>query len=446
MTMTPSQSPKTDRKILMPRRGNMPGLKRNRSGLPYWMARQVTRNPLGFPDPSIRLPADADDTQLAELCQQHTARLYAWMAEVGRSEPSLTKTRYDGSMLAACRIYQEHPLSKFHKVSHTTRRGYLSDLKVIEATVGARLIRNATVLDVQHWYDQWRKGAVSIDPDGNEIVGPERIERAHHAVAMVRTVIYFMAALRHNDCKVLASELEKIKFERGGARQQELTYRHVSAFIQTALDLGERGVIPRDRARYMAIGVASQFELMLRQKDIIGAWEPTRADRRFPAGAVIVRLDEEGETWSGFYTWENIPGWRWRMKTSKSKYRAPAEFDLTLPGLLFPLLEAVPHDQRRGAIVKGEGGLPIRYRSYAKWFRQIATVAGIPLDVQSMDARAGGATEAEEAGATEEAIQQALTHTNRTTTRRYVRRRARKIAEVTQVRNQSRAESGDGTT
>jgi hypothetical protein len=31
--------------------------------------------------------------------------------------------------------------------------------------------------------------------------------------------------------------------------------------------------------------------------------------------------------------------------------------------VLFPLLEAVPHDQRTGAIVKGEGGLPIRQNS-----------------------------------------------------------------------------------
>ena len=81
---------------------------------------------------------------------------------------------------------------------------------------------------------------------------------------LVRTVIYFMAALRHNDCKVLASELEKIKFEKGGAREQELTCQHVSSFIQTALDLGKNGVIPSDRALYMSIGVASQFELMLR--------------------------------------------------------------------------------------------------------------------------------------------------------------------------------------
>jgi hypothetical protein len=244
----------------------------------------------------------------------------------------------------------------------------------------------------------------------------------------------------------LASELERIKFEKGSAREQELTYAHVSAFIRTAMDLGKRGVILRDRALYMAIGVASQFELIVRQKDIIGAWEPTRADRRFPSGISIVKLDDEAETWSGFYTWENIPGWRWRMRTSKSKYRAPAEFDLTLYSLLFPLLEAVPIDQRHGSIVKGEHGLPVRYRSYVKWFRQIATAAGIPLDVQSMDARAGGATEAEESGAlTLEEIQGALMHTEKTTTPRYIRRRTKKIAVVAVARQQSRAGGGDGT-
>ena len=265
----------------MPHRGETPGLKRNRSGRPYWMARQLTRNALGFPDPCIPLSMDADDTQLAELCQQHTARLYTWMAQVEARAPSLTKTRYDGSMLAACRIYQEHPFSRFNKVSHTTRRGYLNDLTLIETTVGARLIRNCTVLTVQDWYDNWRKGIVTIDEHGNGIVGPERIERAHKGTAMVRTVIYFMAALRHPDCKLLAEELSKVKFERGGSRDQELTYQHVTAFIRSALDLGERGVMPSYRSLYAAIAVASQFELMLRQKDIIGGWEPTRADRLF---------------------------------------------------------------------------------------------------------------------------------------------------------------------
>ncbi len=391
---------------------------------------------MGFPDTCIALSPEATDDELAELCLGHTARLRAHIAKVQAEagEPSLTRTRYDGTMLAACRIYQEHPFSRFNKVSHTTRTGYLKDLKLIEATVGARLIRNATVLTVQYWYDKWREPA---EPGGDE-----RIERAHKAAAMVRTVIYFLAALRHADCKVLAEELSKVKFERGGAREQELTYQHVTAFVRTARDLGDRGVIPRDRALYMSIAVVAAFELILRNKDIIGGWEPTRAERRFPKGIAVVHLAEEKETWSGFFTWENIPGWLWRMKTSKSKYRAAAEFDLTIYGLLFPLLEQVPHDQRQGAIVKGEYGLPIRYRSCAKWFRQIADVAGIPADVQNMDARAGGMTEAEEAGAALDDISGAATHTNKTTTVRYVRRRNRKIVTVANVRQQSRADDG----
>jgi hypothetical protein len=32
--------------------------------------------------------------------------------------------------------------------------------------------------------------------------------------------------------------------------------------------------------------------------------------------------------------------------------------------MLFPLLEAVPHDERVGAVIKGEHGLPVRERSY----------------------------------------------------------------------------------
>ena len=184
------------------------------------------------------MPPDATDDELAELCQGHTARLRAHIAadqkklEADEEDQPALKTRYDGSMRAACLIYQEHPLSRFHTVKHNTRRGYLADHKVILESVGARLIKNVTVLDVENWYRQWRKGVVYVDDDGKESVGPERIDRAHNAVAMVRTVLRFMSALRHADCKLLAEELAKVQFERGGARQEELTYLHARDFIR----------------------------------------------------------------------------------------------------------------------------------------------------------------------------------------------------------------------
>lgn len=43
-------------------------------------------------------------------------------------------------------------------MKHNTRKTYIKDLKLLERTVGKRLIRNVTVLDVQHWYDEWLAG------------------------------------------------------------------------------------------------------------------------------------------------------------------------------------------------------------------------------------------------------------------------------------------------
>jgi hypothetical protein len=69
----------------------------------------------------------------------------------------------------------------------------------------------------------------------------------------------------------------------------------------------------------------------------------------------------------------------------------------------------------------------------------------IHLDVENRDARAGGATEAEESGVPLEDIQNGLTHTSKTTTLRYIRRRTTKIANVALARQQSRTASDDGT-
>jgi hypothetical protein len=409
----------------MPPRGKTPGLKRGRHHLRYWIATQVRRDVMDFPDKCIPLPPDADAEALSRLCHEYCARLDDWIAMQGASDAQ-AQLGYDGTVLSACRLYQRHPYSAFHKVKHNTRKSYTDSLKIIETTVGKRLIRNLTVLDVQHWYDEWRKPVVKE--------GRERIDRAHDAVSMFKTVLRFVAAaLRRPECKQL--DLENagslVKFEKGGAREEEMTFAQAGSFIRKALEMGQSGVIAADRARYMAIGVAAQFELLVRQKDIIGDWGGAR-----------------GEHWTGYFTWEKIPGWRWRMKTSKSKYRTAAEFDLSSYSLLFPLLEAVPHEERAGAIVKGEHGLPVRERSYRRWFRQIARAAGVPDEVWSMDSRAGGATEAEEGGATTDAIQGALTHSKKDSTLRYIRRNSTKIATVAEARGRKRAadEGGGGTT
>ncbi|NWG26132.1 MAG: hypothetical protein HXY30_17235 [Pseudorhodoplanes sp.] len=377
--------------------------------------------------------AEDFEARISQLCRSHTARLLAWLDNPQTAEPE-PQARYDGTVGSLCRIYRLHPLSRFHRTKHTTRRFYAAYLDLIEATVGTRLVNRVDLFTVEHWYAQWRKPAA---PGGDE-----RIDRAHDAVSMFRTVVNFCAKLRfpgRKACQELAEDLEGVKFEKGGAREQEMTYGYVVAFIAAAEDLGRKGLVPAHRARGLAIGVTAQFELLLRQKDIIGEWAP-KALARFPQGASL--LEQGNEMWGGFFTWENIPGWRWRMKTSKSKYRAAADFDLTRYRLLMPLLEAVPHEEREGAIVKGEHGLPARESTYRKDFRAIARSAGIPDDVWSMDSRAGGATEAGESGATIDDIRGALTHASTGTTVRYIARRGetKKTANVAEARARARAE------
>ena len=160
----------------------------------------------------------------------------------------------------------------------------------VHTTVGKRLIRNVTVVDVQHWYDQWRK---PVAPGG-----AERIDRAHDAVSMFRTVIRFCAALRKPECKMLAEELKLVKFEKGGARQEEMNYAQAAAFVRTALEMGRAGIIPADRALHMAIGTTAQFELMLRQKDIIGEWAP--AAELTPKNEGIATT-YGNEIWTGYF-------------------------------------------------------------------------------------------------------------------------------------------------
>ena len=446
--MTALQAPKTARRISeakMSARGRRPGHKIGRNGLRYWVAKQVVRDPMDYPDQCIALPLAVDEQTIDTLCQEYTAALHRWIEQqkkAGSDEdaPKL-KTVYDGTVLAACHIYQEHPFSRFHKVKSNTRDTYTKKLRIIETTVGRRLIRNLTLLDVQHWYDEWRKPA--------EPGGKERIDQAHDCVSMFKTVLRFNAALRRQDCKRLYEEIKDgssiVHFEKGGAREQEMTYAQAAAFVRKALEMGHSGVVPFTRGRNLAIGTAAQFDLALRQKDIIGEFARNEADLTSALRRGAAAFDFGGAMWTGYFVWERIAGWRLRIKTSKSKYRTAQDFDLTLQSLLFPLLEAVPHEERTGPIVKDENGVPWKDRTYAKHFRRIARAAGIPDDVWNTDARAGAATEAEEAGANIEGIQTLLTHSKKDTTLRYIRRSSAKIAEVAKAPSRVRQQGG-GTT
>jgi Phage integrase family len=251
--------------------------------------------------------------------------------------------------------------------------------------------------------------------------GPDRVKRAHDAIATVRMILNFGLALGHGECGALAEGLSKIRFERASPRESQMTIEHARVFIKAALEFR----LGADIGRSMAIGVATQFETMLRQKDVIGEWESDAAGR---------------ESWRGPYRWENIPGGIFRLKTSKTS--AEIAHDLTKLDLLWPLIQAVPQADRVGAIVKANGE-PIRTRTYRKWFREIAQAAKIPDSVWSMDARAGAVTKALEAGADEKTVQRTATHASPAMTKRYDRTAETAPLAVAEARRKARSTTGE---
>ena len=382
----------------MPARSPLPGLiaiKRKHTRALYWSARSLARDIEGFPDKLVRIPADATPAQIADICEAMGAKLQAWLYGQ-RGASYRTQTIAD-----LCDAFERHPQSPMQGVKHNTHGSYADSLKIIRATLGPRVVREVKPVEIMEWF-----GEIAAPRQEGQ---PPRLKRAHDAVSILRATLKFGFVLGDEHCRRLRDQLAEMQFKRAGKRDSAMTFQHVLAFIKTAQEW------PEDRSM-MALGVATQWETMLRQKDVIG--------------------ERIGGEWRGNYTWENIPGWKWTTKTSKTK--APITFDLSKLELLWPLLQAVPQEQRTGAIIKGWNGLPIVERTYRKWYRQIARKAGIPDDVWNMDSRAGAVTEALESGADIADVARAATHSRQVMTERYDRGVTKAVIEIAEARRTRR--------
>jgi len=175
--------------------------------------------------------------------------------------------------------------------------------------------------------------------------------------------------------------------------------------------------------------VTLQFELGLRQKDVIGEWGERGA------GA---------EGWSWGLTWGHIDqSMVLRKPTSKSNGAEVAEHDLRrCPDVLAELPE-----RGIGPVVLDERtGRPWTASHFSRTFRKIATAAGWPRDVWNMDAKAGALSEAFEAGAKPEDAMKLATHTQLKTTMGYNRGALEQTSRVAELRAARRERPDKGGT
>lgn len=407
----------TERKISMCY--EFPGLKKrpNKDGKIriYWVARADIAK-AGYTPKTVPLHYDWDDaTQhplISSICMKMQAEMLEWAS--GKKD---TTRPFDGTVAALVRAYQRDRSSKYSRVKWNTRRTYDQTLEIIENAFGKRALSQIGLSDFSRWYDAARKPKTPG--------GPERIRKAHGIIGMFRRMLSYGVAAELPECKRLKEILSNTEFEQSPRRRSKLTVDHVLAFIPVAIQRGRLS---------LALGTALQFETTLRQKDVIGEWEPI--EHPSEASGIVLR----GRRWVNGLTWSDLtPNLEIFKDTTKTGQTAA--HDLRLCPIVMELLAKVPADRRVGPLIIDEtAGRPYAEHAYAREWRLIAEEAGIPRGVWNMDARAGGISEAEDAGAALDDIRATAAHSQTSTTVRYLRGTIGKSRKVAELRAASRTE------
>lgn len=407
-----------------------PGLKqypgKNGGARLYWVARSDIRK-RGYLPATVRLHYDLDDPSERRLveatCARLQAEMFAWRADK-RDAPR----PFDGTVSSLVRLYQTDEASPYRELKHNTRETYDQELRTIERAFGKRTLPNLRLADFRRWYDEAKKP--------RRRGGPERVRKAYAIISTFRRLFSYGIGAEHDGCDRLAGILKVARFKQPRRRRIHLDLHHVQAFIPKAIEA--------DRIS-LALGTAIQFETGMRQKDVIGEWEPLDGKPLACDFLVKGRRGRHVLRWLNGLTWEDLAGGTIVKETTKTG--AMVAHDLAFCPMIQSLVAQVPIAARTGPLIVDERARrPYAKYTYAHEWRVIARLAGIPDEVWNMDARAGAITEAEDAGAELDTIRSAVGHTQSTTTARYSRGALGKSRQVARLRQAHRASGNEERT
>ena len=391
-----------------------PGLKRrkNRDGTVrlYWCARADLVK-AGFRPETVRLHYGPDEMQLVSAaCRRMQAEMLTWSAD-----RSASRVTFDGTLRGLLNAYQVDHASPYRDLKWNTRRTYDHVLRLIDSAFGARNLSTLGIADFRRWYDEAKKPA---KPGASE-----RVRRAHGIIQMLRRLFAYGVTAELPECARLMAILDSARFKQPARRRERLELAHVEAFLPVA--------IKADRLS-LALGTAIQFETGMRQRDVIGEWQPVGEGEE--AGGIVLG----GRRWVNGLTWADLSA-ELVVRKVTTKTGAIVAHDLKLCPLVMAMLEQVPEDRRLGPLIVDEtAGRPYAEWAYGREWRAIARKAGVPNQVWNMDARAGAVTEAEDAGADLDEIRGAVGHAVASTTARYSRGALGKSRKVAELRAASR--------
>jgi hypothetical protein len=289
--------------------------------------------------------------------------------------------------------YQTDPASGYHKQRFEVRGNHARILRRLKAQLGAVALSDIRHRNVQIWYDGWSAG--------------DKIAMAHAFIAQMRTMFSFgMTMVESEQCERLCVVMSKFKAKHSDPRVDSLTADQANAIRRAA----------REHFGWysLALAQAFQFELVLRQRDVIGQWVPESE----PGEAIVTW---QGQKWQRGITWAEIDDNRiLRHRTSKRQKFIEADLKLC-PMIVEELSHLVYRSADGPVIINDVTGMPWSANEFRRKWRIVADFAGIPKNVRNMDSRSGGITESFAAGARPDAIQLSATHSDLSMTQKYNR-------------------------
>jgi len=307
----------------------------------------------GFAPKNVRLFPDWQDPddfeRIALECRKWQAKALAHGAPAEGKAPVV-----DGSLGFLIDAYLNDPTSPLHAVQASTRATYQRWLKLLAPHFEARLseIEAATL---QGWYDglAWPEAG----GDGRQ----ER--RASAGLQMLRLLFRFGTQAGIEHCDRLLELAMSSGFDVRPARRKVMTAAQATRFVEYALSIDEIRI---------ALAQACQFELGLRQSEVIGEWVPVDSSQPHAPQAIVFQR----QRWVGGLTFEMV---------LDDELALPNGQRLSLSNA--PLVQACfgRIEQQTGPFVVREDGRPYDRFTFSRHWREIADGAGLPKSLQNLD-------------------------------------------------------------
>lgn len=388
-----------------------PGLMQVKDFL-YWRAPRPDIR-AGHSSSSVRLPGragDGQDAARAKLCRKLEADLIRWRAKLAKPAKSAKPTQRTlaHSWRWIMRRYLTDEFSPFSEVKANTQVSYRDELAYWDEAIGNVLVSATDYVAIKRLQRDMQAGGRSLSFIARKFT-------------MLRIVANYGAAIAPKMFIDIRMILSTIRFKKPGPRDVFPTEAQVMAIINVCDDAGDP---------MMALGLALQWWLTLRARDVRGDWMGTGKDAR----------------WVDGLTWSMIKGDMAEIRKVVSKTAAsdPREmvWDLSPLPDIQARLRAIPIDQRVGPVIRQPDGQPFHRNRFTEKFRKYRAVAGVHKDVKMMDTRAGAINHAKSLGATEVEMQLQAGHASSSTTQRYIRGREAEVNKVIKLRSGGAKEQG----